>query len=213
MERSGMARSRGKSRGVGGGSHKSPSSYPARRQRVEFRGKHCPYLKRPEARASPAKLLFSLPICVCSCRCFRAILHCYFGIFDPIYLSSVKVDGMPLTSDRFMWNLFCSYLPKTKEAYSNICATQLFFCVWRGRGWGTKVDSDSNMKTKLVKVQCNLWKEVPKFGNSNLDAFQLQLEQEMNRSNTISLLPSSFTYSLVRFFFRRKISTNVHGRM
>lgn len=108
---------------------------------------------------------------------------------------------MPLTSDRFMWNLFFSYLPKTKEVYSNICATQLFFCVWRGRGWGTKVDSDSNMNTKLVKVQCNLWKEVPKFGNSNPDAFQLQLEQEeRNRFNTISLVPSSFTYSLVRFF-------------
>ncbi|KQK75350.1 hypothetical protein AAES_147277 [Amazona aestiva] len=41
-----------------------------------------------------------------------------------------------------------------------------------------KVDSDSNMKFKPVKVQCNLQKEMPKFGNSNLDVIQLQLEQE-----------------------------------
>lgn len=45
-------------------------------------------------------------------------------------------------------------------------------------GEGKKVDSDSNMKFKLVKVQCNLQKEVPKFGNSNLDVIHLQLEQE-----------------------------------
>lgn len=46
------------------------------------------------------------------------------------------------------------------------------------KGEERKVDSDSNMKFKLVKVQCNLQKEVPKFGNSNLDLIQLQLEKE-----------------------------------
>lgn len=46
-----------------------------------------------------ANLLFSLSIHVCSCRCFRGtpLLFCYFGIFDLIYLSSVKLDGMSLT--------------------------------------------------------------------------------------------------------------------
>lgn len=63
------------------------------------------------------------------------------------------------------------------------------------------MDSDSNMKIKLVQIQCNLRKQVSNFGNSNLDAFRLQLEQERNRFNTISLVPSSFTHSLVGFFF------------
>ena len=40
------------------------------------------------------------------------------------------------------------------------------------------MDSDSNMKFKLVKVQCNLQKEVPKFGNSDLEVILLRLEQE-----------------------------------
>lgn len=57
------------------------------------------------------------------------------------------------------------------------------------------MDSNSNMKFKLVKVQSNLQKEVPKFGNSNLDRIQLQLEQEeRNGFNRISLVPSSLTY-------------------
>lgn len=74
------------------------------------------------------------------------------------------------------------------------------------------MDSNSNMKFKLVKVQCNLQKEVPKFGNSNLDRIQLQLEkEERNGFNRISLVPSSLTYSC--FFFRRKISVNMHDRM
>lgn len=66
------------------------------------------------------------------------------------------------------------------------------------------MDSDSNMKFKLVKVQCNLQKELPKFGNSKLDIIQLQLEQEeRNGFNRISLVPSSLTYSW-GFFFQEK---------
>lgn len=67
------------------------------------------------------------------------------------------------------------------------------------------MDSDSNMKLKLVKVQCNLQEEVPKFGNSKLDIIQLQLEQEeRNGSNRISLVPSALTCSPMFFFLQEK---------
>lgn len=61
--------------------------------------------------------------------------------------------------------------------------------------------SDSNMKLKLVEVQCNFQKQMLKFGNSNLDVIQLQLEQEeRNEFNRISLVSSSLTCSLMGFF-------------
>lgn len=61
-------------------------------------------------------------------------------------------------------------------------------------------------KFKLVKVQCNLQKELPKFGSSNLDVIQLQLEQEeRNGFNRMSLAPSSLTY-LFMFFSGERTS-------
>lgn len=75
------------------------------------------------------------------------------------------------------------------------------------------MDSDSNMKLKLVKVQCNFQKEMLKFGNSNLDMIQLQLEQEeRNEFNRISLVSSPLTCSLMGFFSgERSVGTFMPG--
>lgn len=72
-----------------------------------------------------------------------------------------------------------------------------------GEGEERKWIQIQRFKFKLVKVQCNLQKELPKFGSSNLDVIQLQLEQEeRNGFNRMSLAPSSLTYSLM--FFQEK---------
>lgn len=109
-------------------------------QLVQFRGKHCPYLKQPEGRASHTwhaclqlQMLQSY-----------SILSCFFGIFDPSYLNSVKLDAMSLTSGRFMLNLVCSYLPRTRETWLYyVCYPVVVLCVKRER-----VRKESGLKFK-----------------------------------------------------------------
>lgn len=134
-----------------------------------------------------------------------------FSIFYAIYLSLVKHEGTSLTSGRFVWNLVCSYLTRTTEGWI-YCAHNpvVFLCVKRGRL--NKMNSDADMKFQLVKVQCNFSEEVPKLRIWNLDAIQLQLEQEeRNGFNSIPLAPSSLTSLPVSR--RKQRSVNAHGRL
>lgn len=67
-----------------------------------------------------------------SLKLFHFLL--FFSIFYPIYMSLVKLDGMFLTSARFIWNLICYYLTKTKEGWAYYASYPVvILCVKRER--------------------------------------------------------------------------------
>lgn len=153
----------------------------------QLRGKYSPHLKQLKGRTSYFHRASPVFPSVCSCSFSKIIPFSpvFQHLLSHFFLSLVKLDGMFLTSARFIWNLICYYLTIQRKNEHTTQVIQLLFCVWRGKGWGKKVNSDVNM----VKVQHDFQKEMPKLGNWNLDVTQLQLDQEeRNGFNRICLV-------------------------
>lgn len=183
------------------------------KQRVTGWGQRQTLSLSEAARASPAEILFSLPNRVCSCRCFRATLYCYFGIFDPIYLSSVTPDGMSLTSDGSSETCFAVICPRLRK-HSLIYVLPCCFSV---------CEEGEGKEQKWIQIQTwrPSWSKFTSEKRCQTLEIQIWMHSNFswNRRRGIGLTQLvwfhhlSPTHSCLGFFFWRKISMNMHGRM